>query len=354
MNSVSIQKPSRGALLSIAGHIPSKAGKLFVVTTRDVWELHGALMRQALQGREFDTLFFPGGEERKRMASVEDLAGQMVERGADRSSLVIAFGGGIVGDLGGFLAAIFMRGIPVIQAPTTLLAQVDAAVGGKTGQAGNVYIQGSFGKLSMGDVDAGDQAAFHSFVAKPFYIPSISMMPNLLVGDRLVVSKYPFGWNWSSVSFHLLPRGTWRRRSARRASVIEGLGRVVSAMVHLFEWGRMNCTRSGAIVQKIRGHDLGGHFVDLLENDRQFPTGPGQAERNPIVARTAFLDPLGIVEDILHVAAGDAVLPDVLDITLIIVVQPPDHEFVAHGVSFGLRSAGHVSMTQYIQTCTHR
>jgi signal peptidase I len=52
--------------------------------------------------------------------------------------------------------------------------------------------------------------AFHSFIAKPFYIPSISMMPNLLVGDRLVVSKFPFGWNWSSVSFHLLPRGDWR------------------------------------------------------------------------------------------------------------------------------------------------
>ena len=51
---------------------------------------------------------------------------------------------------------------------------------------------------------------FHSFIAKPFYIPSISMMPNLLVGDRLVVSKFPYGWNWASASFHVLPRGTWR------------------------------------------------------------------------------------------------------------------------------------------------
>ncbi len=52
--------------------------------------------------------------------------------------------------------------------------------------------------------------AFHSFIAKPFYIPSISMMPNLLVGDRLIVSKWPYGWNWSSASFHVLPRSTTR------------------------------------------------------------------------------------------------------------------------------------------------
>jgi 3-dehydroquinate synthase len=124
---------SRGSVSRLPEFLPARSGKIFVVTTSDVWAHHGALVEQALQGKSYSVLNFPGGESRKRMAEVEALAEQMVEAGGDRSSLVIAFGGGIVGDLAGFLAAIFMRGVPVIQIPTTLLAQVDAAVGGKTG-----------------------------------------------------------------------------------------------------------------------------------------------------------------------------------------------------------------------------
>jgi 3-dehydroquinate synthase len=77
--------------------------------------------------------FLPPGEKHKTMASVEKLLRQMARAGGDRGSLLIAFGGGIVGDVGGFLAAIFMRGIPYVQVPTTFLAQVDSSVGGKTG-----------------------------------------------------------------------------------------------------------------------------------------------------------------------------------------------------------------------------
>ena len=124
---------ARGCLEQLRDHIPVSAGKLFVVTSADVWELHGAAVRPALVDHPSDVLFFPGGEARKRIAEVETLAEQMVAGGADRGSVVITLGGGIVTDLGGFLAAIFMRGIPVIQIPTTLLAQVDAAIGGKTG-----------------------------------------------------------------------------------------------------------------------------------------------------------------------------------------------------------------------------
>jgi len=90
-------------------------------------------LKNGLAGRKHKILFFPGGEERKRLSSVEALAEQMVEDGGDRAGFVIAFGGGIVNDLGGFLASAFMRGVPVLQIPTTLLAQVDAAIGGKTG-----------------------------------------------------------------------------------------------------------------------------------------------------------------------------------------------------------------------------
>jgi len=78
-------------------------------------------------------LFLEPGEKYKTLASVEKLLRQMAQAGGDRGSLLIAFGGGIVGDVGGFVAAIYMRGIPYVQVPTTFLAQVDSSVGGKTG-----------------------------------------------------------------------------------------------------------------------------------------------------------------------------------------------------------------------------
>ena len=123
----------RGCVAQAARYLPAKSGKVFVVSTRDVWDLHGKKVESALGGRPHEVLFLPGGEDNKRLAPLEALAEQMVERGGDRTSVVIAFGGGIVNDMAGFLAAIFMRGIPVLQIPTTLLAQVDAGIGGKTG-----------------------------------------------------------------------------------------------------------------------------------------------------------------------------------------------------------------------------
>src|SRR5258708_5614128 len=123
----------RGILGRVSQYIPGRSGKVFVVTTEDVWRHQGGTFARGLSAIPHEVIHLPGGEDRKRLAHVESAAEEMLCRGADRSSLVIAFGGGIVNDMGGFLAAIFMRGIPIVQVPTTLLAQVDAAIGGKTG-----------------------------------------------------------------------------------------------------------------------------------------------------------------------------------------------------------------------------
>jgi 3-dehydroquinate synthase len=123
----------RGVIARAAEYLPAKHGKIFVTTTEDVWRHQGEALVRGLAGVPHEVLYLPGGEDRKRLSHVEEAAEEMVRRGADRSSMVIAFGGGIVNDMAGFLAAIFMRGIPVLQIPTTLLAQVDAAIGGKTG-----------------------------------------------------------------------------------------------------------------------------------------------------------------------------------------------------------------------------
>ncbi len=123
----------RGIIGRVRDFLPKDAGKLFLVTTEDVWQWHGAKVQSQFGNGALTVLFFPGGEPNKRLTALEQLAEQMSEQGADRKSLVIGFGGGIVTDISGFLAAVFMRGVPVLQIPTTLLAQVDAATGGKTG-----------------------------------------------------------------------------------------------------------------------------------------------------------------------------------------------------------------------------
>ncbi|HEX4308813.1 MAG TPA: 3-dehydroquinate synthase [Acidobacteriaceae bacterium] len=109
-------------------------GKCFVVTSSEIFALWGKKLLAAFPKIQQPTvLFLPAGERFKRLPQVERLAAELAQAGADRSSLLIAFGGGIVGDLAGFLAAIYMRGVDYIQVPTTLLAQVDSSVGGKTG-----------------------------------------------------------------------------------------------------------------------------------------------------------------------------------------------------------------------------
>ena len=106
-------------------------GKIVIVTDASVWAAQGERLRRAGFGRE-SPLILPPGEATKSWPFLEGLVDSLIDSGLDRGDHVVAFGGGMIGDLAGFAAAIVKRGCSYVQVPTTLLAQVDSAVGGKT------------------------------------------------------------------------------------------------------------------------------------------------------------------------------------------------------------------------------
>ena len=111
-----------------------RPSRLLVVTDARVGPLYAARAQAALQrAAPVSVVELAGGETGKDMRAVEAVLDALLAAGADRASVVIALGGGVIGDIAGFAAAIYMRGIRFVQAPTTLLAQVDSSVGGKTG-----------------------------------------------------------------------------------------------------------------------------------------------------------------------------------------------------------------------------
>ena len=126
--------PTLGARLDalLENRIRSGKARVFVVTSPELERLWGAPLLQGFS-QPPPVLLVPAGEQHKRLATVERLAEELAQHGADRDAVLIALGGGVLGDLTGFLAAIYMRGIRYVQVPTTLLAQVDSSVGGKTG-----------------------------------------------------------------------------------------------------------------------------------------------------------------------------------------------------------------------------
>jgi len=118
--------------------------KVMIVTNTTVAALHLQALKERIQAKELHTVILPDGEMYKNFESLNLILNACFEHRLDRKSLLIAFGGGVIGDMTGFAASIYQRGIGFIQIPTTLLAQVDASVGGKTG------INNEYGKNLIG------------------------------------------------------------------------------------------------------------------------------------------------------------------------------------------------------------
>lgn len=136
--------------------------KVVIVTNPTVSGLHLEYLTSKITSSELSIVTVPDGEQYKNLKTIEDILEHCFEHKLNRKSLLIAFGGGVIGDMTGFAASIYQRGIDFIQVPTTLLSQVDASVGGKTG------VNNKFGKNLVG--------AFHQPISvniDPYFLTTL-------------------------------------------------------------------------------------------------------------------------------------------------------------------------------------
>lgn len=151
----------RGISNKLPALLKKKFGKrkIVIITDTNAGKYHGKklCLKFIKSGFDASVIIFKSGEEQKRLSTIEKIQEKMLKNGVNRTSVSVLLGGGVVGDVGGFASATFMRGIDFVQVPTTLLAMVDSSIGGKTGvdlQTGK-NMSGSFTqpKLVLIDID---------------------------------------------------------------------------------------------------------------------------------------------------------------------------------------------------------
>ena len=141
---ISLKQTARRSEINIGSGIRRNLGKLLplkaprrvgIISNQRVFDLYGRDVKRSLKAAGFKTLewLMPEGERYKSFPALEKAVNFLSENRFERDDLVMALGGGVVGDLAGFSAAIYLRGLPLVQVPTTLLSQIDSSVGGKTG-----------------------------------------------------------------------------------------------------------------------------------------------------------------------------------------------------------------------------
>lgn len=193
--SVTIENGVMDRVGEIVGRLRRKGAKAMLVSESNVFPLYGVRVKESLEkaGFQVSEFVFPAGEGSKQISTVCEIYQALAENGFTRSDFIVTLGGGVAGDMGGFAAATYLRGIAFIQVPTSLLAQVDASVGGKTG------VDLPFGKNLVG--------AFHQPLAVITDPEALRTLPQHFFNDGLgEVIKY--GCISDSDLFYALESGT--------------------------------------------------------------------------------------------------------------------------------------------------
>jgi 3-dehydroquinate synthase len=238
------------------------------------------LWRQRLEGTPFPPMetghliCFPASEANKRLSAIEKLAAQLLKLGADRGSVLIAVGGGVTGDVVGFLASIYLRGIPHIQVPTTLLAQVDSSIGGKTGvdleQGKNLL-----GAFHQPQLIWMDLQFLETLPPEEFRQGMAEVIKTAMIGDEAL-------WNYLEANTEPLKR----RQSEALYQIVTACCRLKAGVVQLDE--------------KETGHrrvlNLGHTVGHALERLSDYEIRHGDAVAMGLVAATKLAVSLGKIE----------------------------------------------------------
>ena len=163
-----------------------------IITDEVVSPLHGETVLNSLKDAGFEPhlLTVPAGEASKSMAQVSGLCDRLIELGLDRKSAVFALGGGVIGDLAGFVASIHYRGIPVIQIPTTVVAQVDSSVGGKTG-VNSLLGKNLIGTFHQPRLVIADTAALSTLSDRTFREGLAEVIKHAVIADAEMLELLP-------------------------------------------------------------------------------------------------------------------------------------------------------------------
>jgi 3-dehydroquinate synthase len=268
-------------------------------------------------------IIVPGGETSKSLTETARVADAMINAGLDRHSFVIALGGGVVGDLAGFVASIFHRGIPLAQIPTTIVAQVDSAVGGKTG------VNSSLGKNLLG--------SFHP--------------PSLVIADVATLATLPdrdFNEGFAEVIKHGVIRdraltetvlGFHRRDGAALAAIIRRNVEIKAAIVSADEF-----ERSGERALLNFGHTI-GHAIEQAAGYGNLRHGEA-ISLGMVAAGRLSMEKAGLPENdfarllacLRHFSLPTR-LEDTVDTDAILASLTRDKKFVAGQIRFVLTSA---------------
>jgi 3-dehydroquinate synthase len=292
-----------GPILDEAG-VPTRR---FVVSSPPIWRAHGARLAPA---GLVDPILVPDGERFKHLQTVARVYEGLIRAHADRATALITFGGGVIGDLAGFAAATYLRGIPLVHLPTTLLAQVDSAIGGKVG------VNHALGKNLIG--------AFHQ--------------PHAVVVDPSVLVTLPrrefrtglyevvkYGMTSSPSLFDTVARSRaaiFAKDPAMLSSVIEESCRIKAAVVAADE-------RESGLRRVLNFGHTAGHALEALTKYRRFRHGEAVAY-GMLVAGAIAVRRGALAESdrkaLANLVASLGPLPPIADLDAAQMLEPMRHD----------------------------